>query len=214
MSLSPVCVCGLDQWISSMLNLITGSAERRSPGACDHLSGSFSLALSLVRGYFQPSPQSERRASAECRESCGSSRLEEEPIWKTCAQEATRDISPIIFCLGHTESPGKCLKVIDKISPPLCVVIYRIMSMDGFFTAAGLVIFVYFKDMSLACFCRVIWIWSRLSHGIQVYPLLCFSLQFREESLWPVSHEFKFRNCWINLYPGSEWEPKSLRGVK
>lgn len=48
-------------------------------------------------GLLSPSPQSEQRASAECRESCGRSKLEEEPIEKTCAQEATRDMSPIIF---------------------------------------------------------------------------------------------------------------------
>lgn len=101
--------CGLDQWISSMLNLITGSAERRSPRACDHLSGSFSLSPS-GSGLLSPSPQSECRASAECRESCGSSRPEEEPIGKTCAQEATRDVSPIIFVRGIQRVQGNVSK--------------------------------------------------------------------------------------------------------
>lgn len=42
-----------------MLNLITGSAERSSPGACDHLSGSFFSLSFSGSGLFSPSPYSQ-----------------------------------------------------------------------------------------------------------------------------------------------------------
>lgn len=83
-----------------MFNLITGSAERRSPTACDHLSGSLSLAL--VRGYFSPLSLVSTGPVLSA-ESCGSSRLEEELIEKTCAQEATRDIRSNHLCLEQQQ---------------------------------------------------------------------------------------------------------------
>lgn len=68
-------------------------------------------------GLLSPSLQSERAASAECKQSCGGSRLEEEPIKKTCTG-GDEGFWSSHLCLGHTESPGKCLKVTDKMSSP------------------------------------------------------------------------------------------------
>lgn len=98
LSVSVRFLCRLDQWSSSMLNLITGSAERSSPGACDHLSGSFfSLSLSLVRGYFHPLRIVRSQSQCWVQRVMWWSQARGGAHLKKRAHKATRDVSPIRF---------------------------------------------------------------------------------------------------------------------